>query len=83
MARFHITSNWRATFAFAVFLVFAVTLLFAAFAQTRLGPLLYVLCLASIGLGFWAREDNAAMGGVIGLNLLVMLDVVLRIGILP
>lgn len=83
MARSHITSSWKAVAAFLVFVLFAVALLYAALTRQRLGGLLYVLAVGAIGLGMWSKEDSAAIGGIIGLNFLVVLDIALRIGILP
>lgn len=83
MARSHVTSSWKAVAAFLVFVLFAVALFYAALTRERLGGLLYVLAVAAIGLGMWSKQDSAAIGGIIGLNLLVVLDIALRIGILP
>ena len=83
MARSHITSSWKAVAAFLVFVLFAVALFYASLTRQRLGGLLYVLAVAAIGLGMWSKEDGTAIGGIIGLKLLVVLDIALRIGILP
>ncbi|MHB8586790.1 MAG: hypothetical protein ACYDDF_13265 [Thermoplasmatota archaeon] len=49
----------------------------------QLGPLVYVIGIGVVILGFASREDAVAVGGIMGLNLLVILDIALRIGILP
>lgn len=49
----------------------------------HLGPLIYLLCIGAMVLGFASREDAVAIGAVIGLNILVILDIALRIGVLP
>lgn len=49
----------------------------------KLGVLIYLLCIGTMILGFASREDSVAIGAVVGLNLLVILDIALRIGVIP
>lgn len=51
--------------------------------EVKLGASIYLLCLGTMVLGFASREDAVAIGAVIGLNILVILDIALRIGVLP
>lgn len=83
MAGTHVTSNWRSTSAVLVLVLFAVVTFYAAVTHTRVGLPLYLIGILATGLGFWARQDAAAVGGILGLNLVLMLDIAIRIGILP
>jgi hypothetical protein len=49
----------------------------------QLGPLVYIVGLGTVALGFASREDGVAVGGIMGLNLLVIADILLRVGVLP
>lgn len=51
--------------------------------NVKLGGSIYLLCIGTMILGFASREDAISIGAVIGLNILVILDIALRIGILP
>lgn len=77
------TSNWRSTSAFLVLVLFAMALFYAAVTRERVGGLLYVLGLAAVALGLWAKQDASAVGGIVGLNIVLVLDIAMRVGILP
>jgi hypothetical protein len=64
------------------FFAFALLLIYATATHVKLGWSIYAIGLVATILGFASREDAFAVGGIIGLNLLVILDIVLRIGVL-
>ena len=96
MAQFAIHGNWRSISALTVLFVFLGLLAFAVAGgletipvneqgvakRVQFGLGLYVLSFLVIGLGMWSKEDHIAVTGIIGLNLLIILDIILRIGVL-
>ena len=82
MAQLTIHGSWKSVAALACLMAFVALLAYAIAAGTSLGIWLYALALAAIVFGFWSKEDHVAIGGIMGLSLLVILDVILRIGLL-
>ncbi len=48
----------------------------------RYGGFVYAMGAIATAFGFMTKEDNVAIGGIIGLNLAVVLDIGLNIGVL-
>lgn len=74
-----------ALFSFVGLLVFAIAGGFPDPAPHTVSPyglLLYALAIAVIVLGFWSKEDIVAVLGIMGLSGLIILDVLLRVGVL-
>jgi hypothetical protein len=46
------------------------------------GLALYGFALLVIILGFWSKEDVIAISGIVGISALLLLDIILRIGVL-
>ena len=82
MAQFGVQRAPANMLALFTMLAFLLLIAYAAFTGTKMGGRLYLLGLAAIILGFWTKEDSVAIGGVIGLNFLVILDILLHIGLL-
>lgn len=96
MAQFAIHGNWRSISALSTLMVLFGMMAFAVAGglthlpldasgvgtRVQFGLGLYLLSFVVIGLGFWSKEDVVAIGGIIALSLLIVLDVLLRIGVL-
>lgn len=98
MAQFGIHGGWKSIAALASLLTFFGLLLYASLMHlgpwhnladptirattVRLGMILYVLAILAIFFGFWSKEDTIAMGGIVGISLLMVMDVLLRVGML-
>lgn len=82
MAQLTIHGTWKSVVALALLLAFVGLVAFAIASGKSLGLWLYLVVLAVIVFGFWSKEDHVAVGGIMGLSLLVILDVLLRIGVL-
>lgn len=96
MAQFAIHGNWRSISALAAFFVFLGALAYAVAGGLSHLPLnpegvrtrvwfglgLYLLSFLVIGLGFWSKEDHIAVAGITGFSLLMILDIILRVGVL-
>ncbi|MEA3200184.1 MAG: hypothetical protein QOE90_1612 [Thermoplasmata archaeon] len=82
MAQLTIHGTWKSIVALACLVAFIGVVAYAVAAGVSLGAWPYLLVIATMVFGFWSREDHIAIGGIIGLSLLIVLDVVLRIGIL-
>lgn len=91
MAQFAVHGTWRSVAALVSLFVFLGLMVFGiagGFPTTPHGGLslyglgLYVLSIVVITLGFWSKEDTIAVLGIMGLSALVVLDVLLRIGLL-
>ncbi|MHB8603997.1 MAG: hypothetical protein ACYDCK_01980 [Thermoplasmatota archaeon] len=59
-----------------------VAMAYAVIAGVKLGGMIYLAAVATIVLGMASREDAVAVGGVMGLSLLVILDIYKDIGVL-
>jgi hypothetical protein len=91
MANFAVHGTWRSVVALTALFTFVGLLIVSmagAFPEPALhalpipGLLLYLLCIATIALGFWSKEDTIAVLGIMAFALLVILDILLRVGIL-
>ncbi len=82
MAQLAIQGNWKSISALASLLTLFALMGYASIAGVSIGVTLYLLAIVVIFLGFWSKEDSVAIGGIIGLNLLIVLDILLRIGVL-
>lgn len=91
MAQFAVHGTWRSVIALTFLFAFTGLLIYGVAggfpppegkSVSMPGLLLYVLAMCAIGFGFWSKEDTVAMGGIIGLSLLMILDILLRVGVL-
>jgi len=82
MAQLSIHGNWKSIAALASLVALLGLIAYSVVAQESLGMWLYVLSLAAMVFGFWSKEDHLAIGGIVGLNLVMILDILLRIGFL-
>lgn len=91
MAQFAVHGTSRSVLALAALFSFVGLLVFglaggfpkpAPHALPVFGLLLYVLAIVVIALGFWSKEDIVAILGIMALAGLVILDVLLRVGVL-
>jgi ABC-type uncharacterized transport system permease subunit len=95
VAEFAVHGTWRsvwaltALFAFVGLVVYSIAGGFpqdpaagATHPLPLVGLTIYGLAVLTIALGFWSKEDAIAVLGIMGLAALVILDVLLRIGIL-
>lgn len=96
MAQLAIHGNWRSVSALATLFVLIGMIAYASAGgldslpktdagigvRVQYGLGLYVLCFVVIGLGFWSKEDAIAVMGITLFSLLMILDVLLRIGVL-
>lgn len=82
MAQLAITGSWKSIAALTSFFVLIGLMGYATVTVTSFGVLLYLLAILVIALGFWSKEDMVAMGGIIGISALIILDILLRIGVL-
>lgn len=69
--------------AAGLFVSFVGLLVYGVWTGENLGRFVYVVGLAALVAGFSSREDAVAMGSIVLLNLLVMLDIYMGIGLLP
>lgn len=82
MAQLGIQGTWKSIFALASMLTLYGLMAYASFAHVSLGVMIYLIALLVLVLGFWSKEDSVAVGGIIGISMLVILDILLRIGVL-
>lgn len=82
MARLTEMRSWLSVFALASMLTFYALMAYASFTHTSLGIAIYLIAILVITLGFWSKEDAVAVGGITGFSLLIVLDILLRIGVL-
>ena len=91
MANFAVHGTWRSVLALTSLFTFVALLAFSiagGFPQPPLhglpvyGLLLYALAVAVMALGFWSKEDVIAVLGIMAFALLVILDILFRVGIL-
>lgn len=91
MAHFAVHGTWRSVFALTSLFTFMGLLVYGLaggapepnlHALPLFGLLLYVLAIAVIALGFWSKEDTIAVLGIIAFALLLILDILFRVGIL-
>jgi len=82
MAQLTIHGTWKSILGLAFLFAFVALVAFAVASGKSLGIWLYALAFAAMVFGFWSKEDHVAIGGIMGLSLLVILDILLRIGVL-
>jgi hypothetical protein len=82
MAQLKVHGNWKSISALACFVALVGVLTFALVAHESVGIWLYVLAFAAMILGFMSKEDHIAIGGIMGIFLVLILDIILRIGLL-
>lgn len=96
MAQFAMHGGWKSVAALASLTTFVCLLAFTlagglshipegevgANARVAYGQWLYVSAFALMVFGFWSKEDVLAVAGIIALSLLMILDILLRIGVL-
>lgn len=82
MAQLSVHGNWKSILALTSLVVTFGLLAYSLAAGESLGIWLYVFSFAAMILGFWSKEDHIAIGGIVGINLVLILDIILRIGLL-
>lgn len=82
MARLTVHGNWKSILALASFVTLIGLLAYSVVAHESLGIWLYVFAFATMILGFWSKEDHLAVSGITGIFLVLILDIILRIGLL-
>lgn len=82
MAQFGLHGSWKGIVALASLFAFIGLLTYAIVAGQSFGVTLYLLAILAIGFGFASKEDTIAVGGIIAISLLSVLDVLLRVGVL-
>jgi len=82
MAQLSIHGNWKSIAGLTSLVALLGLLAYSVVAQESLGMWLYVFSLGAMIFGFWSKEDHLAIGGIVGLNLVMILDILLRIGFL-
>lgn len=69
--------------AAALFVSFVGLVVYGAYQGVNLGHLVYGVGLAAVVVGFYSEEDAIVMGSIVLLNLVVILDIFMGIGLLP
>lgn len=69
--------------AAGLFVSFVGLIVYGVWQGVNLGHLIYGVGLAAFAVGFYSKEDAIAMGAVVLLNLTVILDIYMGIGLLP
>lgn len=96
MAQFALHGGWKSVAALASLLTFLGLLVFSLAGglagipnddagdarRVQYGLLLYLTAFAVIVFGFWSKEDVIAVAGIIALSGLMILDILLRVGVL-
>jgi hypothetical protein len=82
MAQLGVHGNWKSILALACFVATLGILAYSVVAHESLGMWLYLFSMATMILGFMSKEDHLAVGGITLLFLVVILDIILRIGFL-
>lgn len=96
MAQFALHGSWKSVAALASLLTFVGLLTFSIAGgldhlpeddagtskRVTFGLVLYLAAFAVIVFGFWSKEDVLAVLGIIALSLLMILDILLRVGVL-
>ncbi len=68
--------------ALALLVSFIGLLVYGVVWSVSLGPLVYLVAVATVVAGFVSDEDAVVMGAVMLFSLLVILDIALKIGVL-
>ena len=82
MAQLTVHGNWKSITAMACLFAFVGLLTYAIAAGTSLGLWLYLFAFLAIAFGFASKEDHIAVFGIMAFALLIILDIILRIGVL-
>jgi hypothetical protein len=82
MAQLTTHGSWKSIAALASLFALVGIVAFTVIAHTSLGIWPYVAAFALMVFGFWSKEDHLAVAGISGLALVLLLDIILRIGIL-
>lgn len=82
MAQLTTHGNWKSIAALASLVALLGLVAYAVVSGESLGIWLYVFSIAAMVFGFWSKEDHLAIGGIVGINLVLILDILLRIGLL-
>lgn len=82
MARMAVHGNWKSIAGLASFVALVGVLVVSLATGESTGIWLYLLSIAAMVFGFWAKEDHIAIGGITGFFLVMILDIILRIGVL-
>lgn len=96
MAQFGVHGDWKGIAAFATLFVFFGMLAYATAGgldhapddaggrakKVQFGAITYLMVTVAMVLGFWSKEDVVAILGIIGWGLLIVMDVVLKVGVL-
>jgi hypothetical protein len=96
MAQFALHGGWKSVAALACLLTFLGLLTFSMAGglaglpddeagtdrRVQFGLILYAVAFATMVFGFWSKEDVIAIAGIIALSGLVILDILLRVGVL-
>jgi hypothetical protein len=82
MARATVHGNWKSILALTSLVVMLGLLAYSLVAHESLGIWLYVFAFATMILGFMSKEDHIAVTGIAGIFLILILDIILRIGLL-
>lgn len=82
MAQMSVHGNWKSIAALACLVALVGILTYAVVAHESVGIWLYVFAFATMILGFMSKEDHVAIGGIMGIFLVLILDIILRIGLL-
>ena len=82
MARLSVHGNWKSIAGLASFIALVGVLVVSLATGESTGVWMYILSIAAMVFGFWAKEDHIAIGGIVGINLVMILDIILRIGVL-
>lgn len=82
MAQLTVHGNWKSIFALASLVAMIGVTVYAVAAHDSVGIWLYVFAILTMFFGFWSKEDHLAVGGIMGLFTILMLDIVLRIGLM-
>lgn len=82
MAQFTIHGNWRSIAAFASLFTLIGLVVYALASGESLGLWLYLAAIVTIFFGFYSKEDHVAVLGITGLSMIIILDVLLRVGVL-
>lgn len=82
MAQLSIHGNWKSIAALASLVALVGVLAYSVVTRDSTGAWLYIFSFATMIFGFWSKEDHLAVSGITGLFLVLILDIVLRIGML-
>lgn len=82
MAQVGVHGNWKSILALASLVATVGLLAYSVVTHESLGIWLYFFSMAAMILGFWSKEDHIAVGGISMIFLVLILDIILRIGVL-